>query len=170
MTAPNLVSLAVLLCGCSMPIWNPPVHTDAAFPQPQSNAEISRIRIDHTACFGSCPVYAYEFRRAGPAFYCGTFEVPMVGGYVSRIDSVAFDKLAMFLRKSGFFQLDRNYEAGFTDLAATIVAVQVRDSTMTIRNYGGAAPEVFWRVERVLDSIGSHLAWRSDSTFACVAA
>jgi hypothetical protein len=130
-------------------------------PRPASASEIREIRQEHTACFGTCPVYDVTLRRDGTAQYRGEAFLPVLGIYSATIDSATFARLAGYVVRHGFFKLESRYAVNATDQASVITTVLFGADSATIDCYGRAAPYDLRDIQHGIDSVASRLRWTS---------
>jgi hypothetical protein len=124
-------------------------------------AGISEISLERTGCFGNCPIYKVTLRRDGTATYLGKRFSRRDGVFHGKL-GYGFERLAEFLYQQGFFNLDENYSAPFTDLDTAIVTVVSDGKTKAVTDYGSAAPVELWGLEKLIDSISEEITWKQE--------
>src|SRR5206468_3818802 len=87
------------------------------------SSDISSIKVEHTACFGTCPVYSVTIFRDGRVRYNGIEFVKEKGVRTKTISTGEFQRLAAKVDEIGFFKLKPAYRANITDLPTTVVTV-----------------------------------------------
>jgi hypothetical protein len=96
----------------------------------QQEEAIFNLRIERSACFGSCPVYNMDINARegskGVLVFEGIRFVPHVGEMlVADLLPVEIDSLKLFLTQGNFFALDSVYDnPGITDLPSTRIEVR----------------------------------------------
>lgn len=150
---------STLLIGCGPHFFNLPPDPGPLFPAPASANEVSRIELERTACFGTCPEYTVTFDRDGAGRYHGQRFVQDLGDYLGRIDTVAFRHLAERLLTSGFFRFKTRYWEPATDLPSTILTVSLGDTSKRVLKYGDVGPAVFDSIAREVDSLTDRITW-----------
>lgn len=123
--------------------------------------KITEISLERTGCFGSCPIYKITLRSDGSATYVGKRYSPREGAFQGKFE-YGFEKLAELLYRQGFFNLENEYNAPFTDLDTTIVTVTQDGKAKAVRDYGSAAPVELWGVEQLIDSLSEKIVWKKE--------
>lgn len=103
-----------------------------------SAAPISSIKLERTACFGTCPVYTVSIFRDGRVEFEGKEYVKEKGKHSRTISAREFEELAAKVEKIGFFALQPSYRANVTDLPTTIVTVTRGSESKRVEDYFGA--------------------------------
>ncbi len=120
--------------------------------------EISEISLEHTGCFGSCPIDKVILRKDGTATYFGKDYVTRKGTYQGKM-KYGFPALAELIYRSGFFNLKDKYEAPYTDLDTSIVSVVRNGERKTVINYGREAPIEVWGIEKTIEALVEDIQW-----------
>lgn len=118
---------------------------------------ITEISVEHTPCFGPCPVYKVILRRDGTATWIGQKNTDKIGTYTA--DIYGFDRLARAVQSRGFFRLRSHYDANFTDAASVITTVVQNGRRKDVSNYGGAGPQELWEIETLVDGMLDGAQW-----------
>jgi hypothetical protein len=116
------------------------------------------IKLERTACFGACPVYAVTIDAKGNVIYDGTRFVRIVGRQTDRIPVSQVAALVATVDRIGFFELDDKYRQLITDLPTTFVTVTRRGRTKAIEDYFGA-PKALKDLERQIDEAARTARW-----------
>src|SRR5690242_20304163 len=66
---------------------------------------VTEVRLQRTACFGTCPVDEVVLRTDGTASYCGERFVDRVGRYRGSVPPEQLAQLARQLQEARFFRL-----------------------------------------------------------------
>lgn len=123
------------------------------------------IELERNPCFGRCPVYKLTLHHYGKAHWIGAANVERLGTYSGEFMINDFGKLCYFIDTSKIEELRNKYRAHGTDRSSTIVRLTRADGTnKTIEDYGNAGPIELWSLQQIIDSVGSHVQWRSTET------
>ncbi len=129
-----------------------------------------RIRLERTACFGTCPVYSVEISGDGSVVYDGVDCVAGKGRRTAAISRDAVKGLVARFRAAGYFALRDSYRAGVTDLPTAITSIAFDTSRKTVLDYGGAmvgmSPAV-GRLEAAVDAAAGAERWISAGARTC---
>jgi len=110
---------------------------------PGKDLGITEIAIEHTECFGKCPIYTFTFKSDGTAIYYGQRDTPFIGTRIGRVvDPFAFERLAMLVLDFGLPQMGDNYACAATDLPTTYLSVVYKGQRKIIRSYGSGPPRI----------------------------
>ena len=159
----TILALTVLALACGQPFWKvPPRPSEPVFPPARAAVPIDSILLEHTACFGRCPIYAYMLRRTGAATYEGIRFTPVLGRYGADLDSVTFRRLERTVRAKHFFAMWRDYASAVTDQPSVITTAFVGDTVKRVDRYGVGedAPFELREVEAAIEETGAALHWR----------
>ena len=118
-----------------------------------------QIRLQHTGCFGRCPVYGFLFSRNDTSVYEGGPFAIIQGRYETIVDSSTFERLAQLLLDSHFFALDSVLSPMWSDSPSIQLSAVLADSRKKWV-IAQALPASFLRLTDAIDSVGSHLQWR----------
>jgi hypothetical protein len=75
-----------------------------------------RIRLQRTACYGTCPGYSVELRGDGEVLFEGEGNVLIVGRHRGRISKEALAGLVADFRDANYFSVKDEYVSMTTDL------------------------------------------------------
>lgn len=103
-----------------------------------SATPISAIKLERTACFGTCPVYTVTIFSDGRIQYEGKEFVKEKGRRTGAISAREFSELAAKVEQIEFFKLQAAYRAPVTDLPTTIVTVTRGRESKRVEDYFGA--------------------------------
>ena len=112
----SAVSITVPSVGASAEVVLPigPLGEHHSFPQIK-NWNSLQIRLERTACFGSCPDYSVEIRGDGTFRYQGRYCVSTKGPRSGRLTHDQVAKLYDQFRRADFFSLRLVYSEGVVD-------------------------------------------------------
>ena len=122
---------------------------------------ITEIGLSRSMCHGMCPVYTLTFVRSGEATFLGEYFVALMGLHAAMLDVADLRLLARAITHLGFDSLDPAYAAPVTDMPTLRIWVRRGAEAREVSEYGDAAPENLYLIERLIDELGSRLDWRS---------
>jgi hypothetical protein len=122
------------------------------------SSDISSIKLERTACFGTCPVYSVTIFRDGRARYNGIEFVKEKGVRTKTISTGEFKRLAAKVDEIGFFKLKPAYRANITDLPTTIVTVIRGTESKRVEDYFGA-PKRLHGLEELIENVANISRW-----------
>jgi hypothetical protein len=118
--------------------------------------------LEHTACFGICPVYKLSIRTDGTVKYEGTSFVKVKGRAEWLLSPEAMTHLRDAFYKARFSSFRDTYEEqSVTDAATTIVSYVNDGKSKIVRHYAGdrTAPEDLRWLEHEIESIVQIEKW-----------
>lgn len=121
-----------------------------------------RIRLERTACLGTCPSYSVEITGDGKVTYRGERFVAIQGGHHATLDQRAIDDLIAHFRDADFFSLLDNYAAAITDNPNYTVSIAYDGRTKTVNDYVGLVvgmPDAVHDLEDAIDRIAGITRW-----------
>jgi hypothetical protein len=124
----------------------------------RAESPVTKISLERTACFGTCPVYKITVYSDGKVEYEGKGYVKEKGGRTSRISERDFVRLMKKVDEIGFFELKDRYDGRITDLPTRITTVIKGDVSKTVRNYYGG-PESLYALEQLIDEVTNSAQW-----------
>ena len=114
------------------------VSASARQPSAEARNAITEVSVEHTPCYGPCPVYKLTLRHDGTAIFVGFSNVSKIGTYTATVGG--FNQLAQALRRHNFQRFQPDYTSGITDLSYTITTVVQGGHRKTVK--------VIWWVNR----------------------
>ncbi len=142
----GVVFLQILVVGLAAAAQTPVVPEDTV------------IRLERTACLGTCPVYSVEIDATGAIRYEGSSHVRVTGLQTARLGRSAVSRLTAMIEQIEFFALQDMYEGGVTDGPTTFVTVTMNGQTKRIRDYLNA-PAALTQLEREIDLVARTKRW-----------
>jgi hypothetical protein len=124
----------------------------------RAEAQLTKISLERTPCFGTCPVYKLTVHSDGKVEYEGKDYVKEKGSRSSKIDQKLFLRLMKKVDAIGFFKLNDRYEGRVTDLPTRITTVTKGDVSKTVRNYYGG-PKGLRDLEQLIDEVTNSAKW-----------
>lgn len=136
------------------------IHAGADAPDVQSPAvpDDLVIKLERTACFGTCPVYTVTIDARGNVTYDGTSFVRVQGRQTDRIPVASVGKILETAARIGFFGLKDEYSALVSDLPSTFITITRDGRTKRIEDYFGA-PDGLKELERQIDDAARTNRW-----------
>lgn len=133
----------------------------AAGSAAQNWGRLREISLERTPCFGACPVYKVTIRRDGTLTYHGQRFVDRLGDYEARVPRSTVRNLERALGQSGYWAMNRSYDARVTDLPSQIVQVRTNRFVKTVSEYGSFGPKELERLHDLIDrAMKSAKHWR----------
>lgn len=128
-----------------------------------TNHGITEIGIEHTPCFGPCPIYTAIFKSDGTFRYTGVSGVGVtrVGDFTGTVPVSYFHELAQFVRDSGYMNLKDGYRRDITDFPTTYTTVVMNGKRKTVMNHANAGPTKLWAIERLTDDLLGVARWNA---------
>jgi hypothetical protein len=129
-------------------------------------AKITKITLERTTCYGTCPAYRLTLQPNGSVFYEGKDYVREKGRRTGRIAPEAFQKIVAKAAAIRFFDLKDEYNSQeingattfVTDQPTTITTVTRSRQTKKIRNYFGG-PKTLYEFEQLIDELTDSYKW-----------
>jgi len=144
--------------------WGP------ARPFPAGTLRSARIRLERTACYGTCPVYSVEIHGDGTVIWNGERFVKAMGARRYRIPVAKVRALAARFRAARFYSALEAYEGGVTDLPSANLTLTWGGVSKSVRDYAGlmaGMPHAVHDLELAVDEaagtkalIGGPQQWR----------
>ena len=126
---------------------------------PSTDHGITEIGIEHSGCFGSCPIYTLIVKSDGTFRYNGAKYVERKGEFKGTIQVWHFQQVAQFIRDSGYMELEDWYTRGLTDSATTYTLVVMGGKRKTVSNYANSGPSKLWAIEELIDGLMAKAQW-----------
>ncbi len=128
------------------------------------------IRLERTACYGTCPAYSVTIHGDGRVEYNGKGRVKEMGTREARIETDKIRALASVFAKMKFWGLAEDYSAAkckgrvCTDMATAIIELSIRGATHRVNHYYGcgSAPKSLFDLESVIDKSANSEQWTGD--------
>lgn len=131
-----------------------------------AQAPITKIVLERTACFGSCPVYTLTVHSTGTVEFSGTNHCKATGPQTGRISAASFAKLVKKIGEIDFFALQDRYDgknpdgtgSTVTDLPTRKTTVTRGEETKTVINYFRGPPGLT-ELELLIDEVANSGKW-----------
>jgi hypothetical protein len=127
-----------------------------------SDAQVTTITLERTACHGTCPVYLLTVSDNGTVVFDGREYVKTLGKTMSTIDKAKVAQLVFEFNKINYFSLKDSYqEVTITDQASAITSITTGGKSKTIKHYLGDlnAPSQLKDLENKIDEIVNSALW-----------
>jgi hypothetical protein len=133
-------------------------------------ASVVSIRLERSACYGTCPVYSVAASRVGTLLYSGTEHVKVRGARASKIDERDFAFLATAASHIHFMSLRDRYASEtdgckevWTDNPSVKIALQLAGRSKTVSYYMGCrglaeASRISWFADTI-DEMAHSSQW-----------
>lgn len=126
---------------------------------------VTRIEIERTMCFGTCPAYTASLASNGVVRYEGRAYTPRKGKWTTDISPSVIQTLDKLQARVGFQKLKDKYAVQYTDQPTTIVTVYWGQKKKTVSCYGHSSePAGFTKLAEEVDKAIAKpgLKWRRE--------
>ena len=139
----------------------------AASAQTREVPPDTKIRLERTACFGSCPAYSVTIDAQGNVTYYGKDFVRVKGRQRDRIPVAEVRALLDTAERIGFFEMREHYrtvrnpdgsETIVTDMPTAFVSLTTAGRSKRIEDYFGT-PEALREFERDIETAARIKRW-----------
>jgi hypothetical protein len=144
------------------------VLTAAGGSRAASTSSAFQVRLERTACFGTCPIYSVTVRADGRVVFVGKRFVAATGVRRARLSKAKVSELRKAFSRARVFRLrDRYDDMTVSDLPSALLTVRLGERTKHVYHYLGdsTAPKRLGRLECLVDRIARTSRWigRPDS-------
>jgi hypothetical protein len=165
------VPTAVLSCGLADPGHAPSVdeweadNPGAPEAVPASTIDTdTRVMLERTECYGTCPVYSLSIAGDGTVAYFGKKYVSVKGPASKQVSISAVQALVDQMLQVDYFNLSvpADCPAGlYTDAPGATTALTLNGQTHTVYHYHGnaCAPADLSPLEDAIDALADSAAW-----------
>jgi len=160
-----LFSVAAAPSGKAVPAQHPleGVRPSTKVPFPKiSDWNSLHIRMERTACYGTCPVYSVEIAGDGTVTFIGERYVNATGQQTAHIAKAKVQELFKKFEKCEFFWTRDAYEASITDMPSTIVSISFDTRSKSVTDYAGeraGMPKAIAELEEAIDKAAGTQEW-----------
>jgi hypothetical protein len=116
------------------------------------------IKLERTACYGTCPVYSVTLDAKGNVTFKSTSPDRTEVRHTDRIPVAEVAALLATARRIGYFEMRDSYRAMITDLPTTFVTITANRQTKRIEDYFGA-PRELKQLEIQIDEAARTQRW-----------
>jgi hypothetical protein len=132
----------------------------------RAESPITKIVLERTACFGTCPVYTLTIHSSGVVEFAGTNHCKASGPQTGKMSPSSFAKLVKKIAEIEFFALRDRYDgknpdgtgSTVTDLPTRKTTVTRGDETKTVVNYFRGPPGLT-ELELLIDELANSGKW-----------
>jgi uncharacterized protein DUF6438 len=132
----------------------------------RAESQITKIVLERTPCFGTCPVYTLSVLSSGEVEFAGTNHVKAKGIQTGRISPEDFARLVKKIDEIDFFNLRSRYDGKnpdgsgttVTDLPTKKTSVTRGGETKTVENYFRGPPGLS-ELENLIDELAKSAKW-----------
>ena len=132
----------------------------------QAKPAITRIALERTPCYGTCPVYTLTIHRSGRVEFFGKEHVRAKGLRSGRISSADFATLVRKIDAIDFFNMRARYDGRNPDGSGTTITDQPTRKTSvtrggrtkTVENYF-RGPPALKELEDLIDELAKSAKW-----------
>jgi hypothetical protein len=128
------------------------------------------VRLERTACLGSCPAYTVTIHGDGRVEYAGKSHVKVTGARAGRVDPGTIRALVSEFAQAKFLSLPEDYSEEkcacrrCTDMASAITELVAGGATHRVNHYYGCAcaPKALFELESAIDKAAGARQWTGD--------
>jgi Domain of unknown function (DUF6438) len=132
----------------------------------QAESQITKIVLERTRCFGTCPVYTVTVLSSGRVEFTGEDHVKVKGVQTSQISPPDFARLVKKIDEIDFFNLRSRYDGRnpdgsgttVTDLPTRKTSVTRGGETKKVENYF-RGPKGLGELEDLIDKLTKSAKW-----------
>jgi hypothetical protein len=132
----------------------------------RAESQITKIVLERTPCFGTCPVYTLTVLSSGQVEFAGKNYVKAKGVETGQISPEDFARLVKKIDEIGFFSLRSRYDGKnpdgsgttVTDLPTKKTSVTRGGETKTVENYFRGPPGLS-ELENLIDELAKSAQW-----------
>ncbi len=120
------------------------------------------IRLERTACYGTCPAYSVEIAGDGSVNYMGEHFVAAKGPRSAKISEKAVRALYEAFRNAEFFWTFDEYQSPVTDMPTQTISISFDGHSKTVVDYAGqhvGLPKVVADLEDAVDAAAGTAQW-----------
>ncbi len=125
----------------------------------------TKIELERTECYGTCPSYIVSLYADGTAKYNGRKYAARTGSFDGDLEIWDYGQVCWMIDKFKILDGPRDYSANWSDSATTIIRVTLRESgdLIEISDYGGQGPIELWSLFNAVDAVSSRIEWKPTS-------
>ena len=119
------------------------------------------IRLERTACHGTCPIYILTISGDGRVVYDGIDFVAVKGRQTTTIAPEQVQALVEAFTVANFFLLEDHTEYVVADAASAILSLTIGEQMNTVEHYYGddSAPPILFELETLVDELANSKQW-----------
>ena len=135
-------------------------------PARADDAKITQIKLQHTQCFGTCPIDELTLNADGVAAYAGHQNAARQGLFRGQLAPAKFAELARALEDQNFFELRPQIGDGLTDAPDTIVSAtragSMLDAPHSVVFRARGNRELLAKIEAAFAAASANIIWQKD--------
>jgi len=128
------------------------------------------VRLERTACYGTCPAYTVTIHGDGRVEYTGQGNVKEKAARDGRIEMTAIAELLSHFTQAKFLSISKDYSeekrtcGRCTDMPTGIIELRVSGITHRVKHYHGCtcAPKSLFGLESTIDKAANSDQWIGD--------
>jgi hypothetical protein len=130
-------------------------------PQSQASLDGLQASIEHTACFGACPIYKVTVLGDSTLTYEGERFVEITGTVKSTLSQVQVRQLVYEFERADFFNLADDYPMSVSDNPGVVLSLteQGKSKQVTHDRSSRSAPRKLYLLEQKFDAIVNSAQW-----------
>jgi hypothetical protein len=135
-----------------------------------ADLKILTIRLERTACYGTCPAYTVTIHGDGRVEYSGQRNVKEKAARDGQIEMRSIAELLSQFRRAKFLSISKDYSeekctcGQCTDMPTAIIELKVSGITHRVKHYHGCtcAPKSLFGLESAIDEAANSDQWIGD--------
>jgi hypothetical protein len=169
-----LVAARFCACGADIAVWGEIGQAYSKIPHPDvdltnkppspitlTNHGITQIGIERSACYGTCPVYTFVLNSDGTFRYKGEAFVERTGTFTGTIPVYEFNRLAQYLKDSGYMHLRDGYGVPGDDGETVFTMVVMNGTRKVVMDHSRSGPSKLWAMEELIDRVLASAKWNA---------
>jgi hypothetical protein len=127
------------------------------------------VRLERTACYGSCPAYTVTIHGDGRVEYEGKMHVKEQGPHEGRVEPGQIKSLLNEFATAKFLTLSEDYSEQnckryCTDMPTAVTELKVKEASHHVKHYYGCggAPKALFDLESAIDKLAKVERWTGD--------
>lgn len=123
----------------------------------------SRISMERTPCFGTCPIYTFTLHSTGIAEFNGKRFTEKLGNWTRDFSESELEDLRTFLLEFDPQEFDSLYSTNYSDLPGWVLEFQTERSVKRIEIYGEHPALLDTFIEKLTSLVESE-GWQNQNT------
>lgn len=117
------------------------------------------IEYTKTPCLGRCPSFMLIVYKNGNIEYEGNMFVDKIGTFKGKIDLKITDPILAKANTIGFYNMEAEYDAGYTDIPTTILKINGDSTSHSVRDRWNGPTELhdlYTMLDQLIENINWH--------------